>query len=74
MDGETEVWGELQPLQSSDRETRRALCQLSEDRSPHGFPQRVLRSPQTTGVFVSTRLYFQLADRLNVSIKAEKVV
>lgn len=50
MDGTAEVWGELQPLQGADRETRGALRQLSQDRPPHGLPQRVLRSPTAAGL------------------------
>lgn len=51
MDGTAEVWGELQPLQGTDRETRGALCQLSQDRPPHGLPQWVLCSPTAAGLF-----------------------
>lgn len=50
MDGAAEVRRELQPLQGSDGETRGVVCQLSQDRPPHGLPQRVLRSPATTGL------------------------
>lgn len=39
VDGATEVRGELQPLQGTDGETRGVVCQLSEDRPPHGLPQ-----------------------------------
>lgn len=39
VDGAAEVWGELQPLQGADGETRGAVCQLSQDRPPHGLPQ-----------------------------------
>lgn len=49
VDGAPEVWRELQPLQGADGETRGAVCQLSEDRPPHGLPQRVLCSPPTAG-------------------------
>lgn len=49
VDGETEVWRELQPPPSADGETRRTLRQRAEDRPAHGFPQRVLRPSQTAG-------------------------
>lgn len=50
VDGAAEVRGELQSLQGADGETRGVVCQLSQDRSPHGLPQRILRSPPTAGV------------------------
>lgn len=49
MDGETEIWRELQPPQSADGETRGALCERTEDRPAHGFSQRILCPPQTAG-------------------------
>lgn len=39
LDGEAEVWRELQPPPSADGETRRTLCQRAEDRPADGFSQ-----------------------------------
>lgn len=53
VDGETEVWRQLQPPQSPDGETRSSLRQRTEDRSAHGFSQRILRSSETAGTRMS---------------------
>lgn len=58
VDGATEIWRQLQPLQGPNGETRGAVRQLPEDRPPHGLPQRVLRSPPASGLFLSTTRRF----------------
>lgn len=49
VDGEPEVRRELQPPPGADGEACGVVCQLAEDWPADGFPQRVLRSSQTTG-------------------------
>lgn len=49
MDGEAKVRRKLQSIQSSDRKTRCAVCELSEDWLTHGFLKWVLCPPQTAG-------------------------
>lgn len=49
VDGEPEAGGELQPPPGADRKTCGAVRQLTEDWPADGFPQRVLRSSQTSG-------------------------
>lgn len=49
VDGAAEVRRELQPSPCPDGETRCPLCQLPQDRSAHGLPQRVLRPPAPAG-------------------------
>lgn len=49
VDGEPEVRGQLQSPPGADGETRGVVCQFTEDRPADGFPQRVLRSSQTSG-------------------------
>lgn len=49
VDGAAEVGRQLQPSPGPDGEARRAVCQLPQNRPPHGLPQRVLRPPAPAG-------------------------
>lgn len=49
VDGEAEVWRELQPPQSSDWEACGAVCQRAQNRPAYGFSQWVLCPSQTSG-------------------------
>ena len=57
MDGETEVGGQLQPPPGPDGEARGVVCELAEDRPADGFPERVLRSSQTSGTVEITNAH-----------------
>lgn len=49
VDGETEVWRELQPPQGANRETCSVVCELPQNRPAHGFSQWILRTSETPG-------------------------